>query len=179
MADSGSGPAYTGISLGATVELMPNPDERRRVHHGPEMLEFFEALGFRIALDWDETLQIYEPTTFLNPVDVAVAIARHFGPQIRQRMLSDARIAGQVHVGGPYAGQPVHGGRWGEIKLWHRSTAEWHAYIMDRDRKAQYVGQATSRPKARQLAIGNAWEIAKVYYHSPHSYSCGTKPTKS
>lgn len=114
---------------------------------------FLESLGFEFHLDFDEELQIEYPED-LTPEEIATA-AGAATKEIVEMLKGRARTLRRQHFGGPMHGKP-HGGYWWNRPVYHLGFARWAAYVIDRDGRAIYVGEATSKKKAQKLALDDA-----------------------
>ncbi len=131
----------------------------------PETLEVLEQAGFTFALDFDGSLEWTAPVT----VDRAalVAFVQHWSADLAEDVAHRAaRDRSRCH-GGPLNGQPcpliwryeylaLHDEKGTRIrdlptfKSLHVKRGQWAVYRIERDRRAFFVGYATSEAKARR-----------------------------
>lgn len=138
---------------------MQNPEERQNrlkklaeIDCLPFDLDFFRELGFEFGLDWDGQLQIGWPES-LSSEDVAKLIL-NFENGIRKRLWFEGQKAKRILVGGPLNGNPYREPYYPNQPLYyHTGYRQWHVYRIKSwdDPRAWYIGQATSKPKAKSL----------------------------
>ncbi len=117
---------------------------------------FVEALGFRIGLDFDDSLLIDAPAEPIDPARL-VALLKACPLSLAQELRDDARRKRSHCVGGPFNGQRYgHVGGWRHwVAMRGKKRGQWSAYwIADPygDARAFYCGPATSERAARELA---------------------------
>ena len=114
-------------------------------------VELLEAVGFEFHLDYDGELLIEAPAG-LTAFDLVAELRNvRFEQDLRNAIVRRAARNLRQCVGGPMNGQP-HGGSYWEIgPTYHLARAQHAAYATARDGRAFFVGNATSKRKARAL----------------------------
>ena len=109
--------------------------------------EVLEALGFQLALDWDESLMIESELPLTNDQSKWFFLNQ---AELRCSLLSRAQAERTVFMGGSLNGQR-HGlyGRSGTHKHMHIKNRHWETYRFEKDGRLVFVGKSTSERKAK------------------------------
>lgn len=84
--------------------------------------------------------------------DELEAIIREWSEPFRAQMRRESARRMRTMLGGPQSGKP-HGRIYGDVMTFHLERGKWAAYYVLADGRAPFAGYATSRRKARLLAL--------------------------
>ncbi|MEO1063780.1 MAG: hypothetical protein AAFZ07_20370 [Actinomycetota bacterium] len=136
-------------------------DRMERCGWAPFELDFLRELGFEFHLDLDGAVEVDLPAA-IDLEQLASLIGR-FGRGIRQGLEHERSMRMRVCMGGPCDGRRHRSG-FSEPLLYHLARGRWAVYSRSRhhynDSRAWFVGEATSKPKARQLWV-RYWDESK------------------
>jgi hypothetical protein len=121
--------------------------------HLPFDLDFVRAMGFRVSMDYDGEPIIESPESL--DVDLVESLIQRFGKGIKTRLFFESKRARELFVGGPKGGQAYQhtASMFGRPILIQLSRGKWAVYRIRSwdDPRAFYVGETTSKKKARLL----------------------------